>query len=411
MFAVRARHLFDGMSFGSGVTVLCEGERIVGVEPYAHVLPDGCEERDYGDATLLPGLIDSHVHLVGDNTSTALDKVAGFTGPELDAVVTDALHRHLVSGVTTVRDLGDYQFTVVARRDGQRARPASAADEPTIVAAGPPITSVRGHCYFLGGEAAGEDQLRAAVRDRADRGVDVIKVMASGGIVTRHTDILQPQFTYDELHLVVEEAHTAGLPVVAHAHPALAVRMAVEAGVDGVEHAGFMVRDEAGTLAARVDQAVLAEMARRGVAVCPTLGGLRSEDIRSAPADIAERLRQIGITAELIELRAQVLVATHEAGVRVVSGSDAGIAPPKAHGRYAEAVIELADILGTTTALVAATSVAADVCGIGDRVGSVATGRVADLLVVAGDLRRDLSTLRRPIAVLHRGVDVELLPG
>lgn len=112
----------------------------------------------------------------------------------------------------------------------------------------------------------------------------------------------------------------------------------------------------------------------------------------------------------MIELRAEVLVATHAAGVRVVSGSDAGISPPKAHGRYAEAVIELADILGTTTALVAATSVAADVCGIGDRAGSVAPGGVADLLVVDGDLRRDLSTLRRPVAVLHRGVDVELLP-
>src|SRR4030095_2483794 len=123
---------------------------------------------------------------------------------------TEALRRQLAAGVTTVRDLGDLNFNVVQRRDAQRQ-----VDDglPWIVASGPPITTPGGHCSFLGGEASGADEIVAAVRERAERRVDVVKVMASGGAMTTGTDIFVPQFSIEELRLLVEQAHAADLPV------------------------------------------------------------------------------------------------------------------------------------------------------------------------------------------------------
>jgi len=122
---------------------------------------------------VLPGLVDTHVHLVADSQQNALDRVAGFTEEEIDEVVTDGLRRSLGASVTTVRDLGDRWFNVVGRRDRQRRMPGRL--EPTIVASGPPLTSPGGHCYCMGGEIPDRATLEAAVRARAERGVDVVE--------------------------------------------------------------------------------------------------------------------------------------------------------------------------------------------------------------------------------------------
>ncbi len=199
----------------------------------AYQPPSDCELLDYGDATVLPGLIDTHVHLVGDSGVMALERAAGYSSEQIDDVVVDALRRHLAAGVTTVRDLGDLQFSVVQRRDAQRQ-----GDDglPWIVASGPPITIPGGHCGYLGGEVSGADEIVAAVRERVERRVDVVKVMASGGLVTTGSDMFSPQFSIEELRLLVEQAHAAGLPVTAHAHAAAAVDQAVAVGVERIEH-------------------------------------------------------------------------------------------------------------------------------------------------------------------------------
>ena len=172
MYAVRAGACFDGERFvAGGATVLVDDGLILGVEPAAYDLPSDCPVRGYDAATVLPGLIDNHVHLVTDSAPMALDRVAGYSGEEIEAVVTEALRRHLAAGVTTVRDLGDRNFNVVDRRDAQRARDDGL---PWIVASGPPVTTPGGHCCYLGGEAAGAAQLHAAVRERAERRVDVV---------------------------------------------------------------------------------------------------------------------------------------------------------------------------------------------------------------------------------------------
>jgi imidazolonepropionase-like amidohydrolase len=407
VFAVCAAHAFDGENFrAGGGTVLMEEGRIVGVEPMGYEPPSDCQLVDYGNATVLPGLIDTHVHLVGDSGVMALERVAGYSPEEIDEVVSESLRRQLAAGVTTVRDLGDRHFSVVERRDAQRQ-----VDDglPWIVASGPPITSLGGHCGYLGGEVSGADEIVAAVRERVERQVDVVKVMASGGMVTTGTDVFTPQFSIEELRLLVEQAHAAGLPVTAHAHAAAAVDQAVAVGVDGIEHASYVIRSaEGGPPRAHATEEQLAALAASGIPVCPTLGGFNAAALSvGAPPQVKQLLAEAGITPEqVVERRMSLLRRMTTFGVRFISGADAGIAPSKAHGRYAEAVIELGRVTGTVPALVAASSSAAAAIGLGRSKGRLRRGYGANVLVVDGDLAADLTTLRHLRQVVLRGVRV-----
>jgi imidazolonepropionase-like amidohydrolase len=397
VFAIRANHAFDGEDFrAGGATVLVDDAGIVGVEPLRYEPPSDCDLVDYGDATVLPGLIDTHVHLVGDSRVMALERLAEYSPEEIDAVVIESLRRQLAAGVTTVRDLGDWHFNVVERRDAQRQ-----VDDglPWIVASGPPITSPGGHCGYLGGEVSGADEIVAAVRERAELRVDVVKVMASGGMVTTGSDVFVPQFPIEELRLLVEQAHAAGLPVTAHAHSAAAVDQAVVAGVEGIEHASSRATEEQ-----------LAALAASGIAVCPTLGGFNTKSLAALLA-VAPRFQQIfadaGLTPEsYLEIRMSALRRMTTFGIQLISGDDAGIGPDKAHGTYAEAVIELGQVTGTVPALVAASSDPAAAIGLGRSKGRLRRGYDADLLVVGGDLAADLTALRDVRQVVLRGVPV-----
>jgi imidazolonepropionase-like amidohydrolase len=397
VFAIRANHAFDGEDFrAGGATVLVDDAGIVGVEPLRYEPPSDCDLVDYGDATVLPGLIDTHVHLVGDSRVMALERLAEYSPEEIDAVVIESLRRQLAAGVTTVRDLGDWHFNVVERRDAQRQ-----VDDalPWIVASGPPITTPGGHCGYLGGEVSGADEIVAAVRERVERRVDVVKVMASGGMATTGSDVFVPQFLIEELRLLVEQAHAAGLPVTAHAHSAAAVDQGVAAGVEGIEHASSRATEEQ-----------LAALAASCIAVCPTLGGFNTKSLAALLA-VAPRFQQIfadaGLTPEsYLEIRMSALRRMTTFGVRLISGDDAGIGPDKAHGRYAEAVIELEQVTDTVPALVAASSDAAAAIGLGRSKGRLRRGYDADLLVVGGDLAADLTALRDVRQVVLRGVPV-----
>jgi imidazolonepropionase-like amidohydrolase len=407
VYALRAPQVFDGDRFlEGGATVLVEGSTIVGVEAHGFVVPADCPVTTYS-GTLLPGLIDTHVHLFTDSGPMALDRVAGYSEQEIDDVVSEALTRSLAAGVTTVRDLGDRRYNVVDRRDRQRGRDLR---EPRIVASGPPITVPGGHLFYCGGEVEGADQIRSAVRERAERGVDVVKVMASGGMNTAGTDVAAAQFPLEQLRLLVDEAHAAGLPVAAHAHAAAAARQAVEVGVQTIEHASYIGDSAPGTAGlaafrttAATDEDLVA-LARSGIFVCPTYGGFTVQMLSQAPPHMLAKMRELGVTPELIVEERGIL--THrmaDAGVRFVSGMDAGIQPGKAHGRYAEAVIELGAVIGVVEALRSATSVAADVCGLAGTTGRLASGHAADVLAVEGDLEADLLSLREVAGVVLRG--------
>ena len=396
MYALRARHAFDGEQvLAGGATVLVDGRMIAGVESHGYPVPADCPVSTY-DGTLLPGLVDMHTHLVTDSGPMALDRVAGYTENEIDDVVTEAARRQLAAGVTTVRDLGDRDFCVLARRDRQQPTDR----EPRIVAAGPPITSPGGHCHSLGGEVTGAEGIRQAVRERGDRGVDVVKVMASGGVNTPGTDVMRTQFTDEELRAAVEEAHALGLPVTAHAHGTPAVRQALDAGVDGIEHCTCVTERGFGDC----DDDLVDRLASSGVVVCPTIGADRSR-FPVPPPPLQAMAESLGTTVpDLMRDRWAFVGRLHAAGVRIVSGVDSGIQPAKGHGTLPVAVEELVEGgLTVAEAVATATSQAALACGLAGTTGRLAAGLAADLVVVDGDLSADVAALRRTAAVVLRG--------
>lgn len=367
----RAARVFDGERFhDEGGTVVVDAGRIVEVRRGGTGLPD---------ITLLPGLIDCHVHLCADAGPGALDRVADV---DLDATIDASLRAHLRAGVTTVRDLGDLRGAVLARRP-------FAADLPTVVASGAPLTSTGGHCWFLGGEVRGAGEMRRAVRARVAGGADVIKVMASGGVLTPGTDTSGLQLTDEELAAAVDEARALGVPVTAHAHAIAAVWQALRAGVDGIEHCtGVTPRG------AHIDEDLAAALAASGIALCLTLG---SDPAVVVPPEIVEMAARAGLSQAALQ---DGVTRLHRAGARIVAGSDAGLGPAKPHGILPRTLAEYVDSgMPVADALHAATAAAATACGLGGSKGRIRAGFDADLLLVEGDPRADIGALLRPSAV------------
>ncbi len=399
MFAIRAASAYDGLRFrDEGVTVLVEHDRIVGVEGPHHEPPVGCELTTY-EGMLLPGLIDAHVHLVADGTMGGLERSPDLSDDGVDAVVDAMLMRQARAGVTTVRDLGDVRFRTLAARDAQRP------GRPRVRCAGPPLTVPDGHCHFLGGAVVGSEAIVAAVTERAERGVDVVKVMASGGMLTPDSDIMGVQFSPQELATAVGAAHDAGLGIVAHAHSLAGVEHALAAGVDGIEHFTCLT-DEGMT----TSDELLARVAATGVVVCPTNGTdvTRLPPFETLPPRLQELIDALKLREDSTEHgRAGQLRRLREHGVALVNGTDGGIAPSKDHGIAWLAVLQLTESdYSLEEALATATSYAARVLGLDHVTGRIAPGLAADLVVTDGDLRAEPASLSRPAAVWVRGEQV-----
>ncbi|HWJ83361.1 MAG TPA: amidohydrolase family protein [Nocardioides sp.] len=398
MQALRAPVAFDGTRFlADGATVLVEDGTIVGVEPAAYDVPADCPVTTY-DGTLLPGLVDAHVHLVSDGGPGSLERAGTLSAEEVDDQIRRSLAAQAAAGVTTVRDLGDVGYRTLAFADGGQGL-------ARVVAAGPPITMPGGHCHFLGCVASTPDELRTAVREHHERGVDVIKVMASGGFLTPGTDMFGAQYAAAELRVLVEEAHRLGLRVLAHAHSIAGMEAAVAADVDGIEH--FTGMTEQG---AAIPDELLDRVAAAGLQVDPTMGNDMSlvPLMPPPPPQVLEVQERLGIDMiQFFQQRYAQVGRMRERGVRVVPGVDAGAMPLKAHGNAWIAVTDLVKAgYPVAEALEAGTSGAADACGVGDVTGALRPGLAADLLVVDGDLRTEPEALGRPAAVLVRGEPV-----
>jgi imidazolonepropionase-like amidohydrolase len=389
MRAYRADRLFDGeRARRDGVLVLVDGSTIAGVETGRVELPDGIPVTDLPGCTVLPGLIDAHVHLVGDGGLDALTRVPGQTAAEREAVVSRALREHVRAGVTAVRDLGDHHWMVAGQaaagpRDG----------EPRIVAAGPPITTPGGHCWSMGGEARGTAELTRAVRERAERRVGVVKLMVSGGSMTAGSDLLALQYEPPQVAHVVSAAHGLGLPVTAHAHSTESVRVCLAAGVDGIEHCTCMA--ERGV---ERPASLFRALAEAGTAVCPTLGRVPGSATSPQAAELAAR------TGWSVAARLAQVGDLAAAGVRVISGSDAGIHPGKPHGVLPWAIAELVEAgIDPIRVLASATAYAADACGLAEVTGRLRPRLAADLLIVEGDPTVRIADLVRIRRVVVRG--------
>jgi imidazolonepropionase-like amidohydrolase len=368
--------------------VLVDGEKITDVGPRADVVgraPDGTPVVDLGAATILPGLIDGHVHLVFDASEAPLAAFLAADDNGLLPAMAGRAARLLDAGVTTARDLGDRNGLVRRIRD---AIDAGDIPGPRLVTAGTPLTVTGGHCWFLGGEADGVDAIRAAVRRNLRDGADLTKVMVTGGTMTTSGPRPhQVQFTAGELAAVIEESARFGRPVAAHVHGTDGIEAALVAGANTLEHCSFA--SSVPRQPARKYE-LIDRMAEAGVFVSPTFS-------------ITLDSLVLGRGEEIMEPYFDLVRREYEAGVRLVAGTDAGVHLATFEG-YAEGLLwyERAG-LPARAVLKMATTEAAEALGVADRTGRIAAGLDADLLVVPGDPRQDLKVLRDPLLVMARG--------
>jgi imidazolonepropionase-like amidohydrolase len=363
------------------------GAVFAGPPPEGWLPPDAVVMRFPG-CTILPGLIDAHVHLNLPGNGNTLETCVRETDGVLVATATLSAVRALNAGITTVRDLGGARATVFEAR---RALQLGHGNGARIIACGQPITITGGHTWYFGGEADGVDGVRLKVREMAKLGADYIKVMATGG-GTLGTMSWLPSFSREELGALVDEAHRLGRTITAHCLCAQATDWVVEAGFDGIEHAGFLA-DRSGRQVFVPETA--ARVAKAGIPCTTTLAvgafmlrALQAMEHRS-PQDQAVLDRWLRMFDENMRQFGQM----REAGVTWVAGTDAGWRYTAIEGMPLELELMHQAGMPALEAITAGTGLAAKVSGIGDVVGTLRPGMIADVLVVRGDPLDDLSRL------------------
>ncbi len=373
----------------TGEAVIADGAVVIGDAVVrwsgpVHALPAeyfGLPHTHYPGSTIMPGLIDGHVHLGFDGGRDPVRRMRRETDDEQIRLMLRNAEDLLDAGVTTARDLGARDYLSVTVRD---AIAAGRARGPRTIVAASPITAPGGHCWFMGGEARGADGIRRIVDAHRLRGADLVKVMLTGGFTTPGTSPWDPQFTAGQLAVLVEAARQADLPIAAHVHGVEGIRLAVESGVTTIEHCSFGTE----TSDQRFSEALAARLVERGTYVCPTI---------NVNSRYFAEVTGIGIEAHL--------KAMHQMGVRIFAGTDAGITKTR-HHQYVGGLEHLVGLgFQPADVLAMATTEAAEALGLGAVTGRLTPGRDADLLVVEGDPLADIAALRRLRRIIARGRD------
>jgi imidazolonepropionase-like amidohydrolase len=382
--AIRTGHFYDGTAAAprENVTLLLEEGRVARIASAGEAVQ---ADRTYEAPTVVPGLINSHVHLEVNGEADTMGVYVVRNAMERALYAATNARRALHAGVTTVRDLGASDAQAIEVRE------AIARGEhvgPTILAAGKALCMTGGHGYFLGRETDGPWDARKAVREQRKAGATCIKLIATGGVLTKGAVPGQDQLSEEEMRAAVDEARTHGMRVAAHAIGTNGIKNALRAGVTSIEH-GHLLDDEA-----------IALFKERGAYLVPTLAAVRCiyENAQTgAQPDFVVRK-----ATELYERAAENIRRAWRAGVRIAGGSDAGT-PYNYHENYAYEIELMVTMLGMTPhqALTAATSVAGELLDV--EAGVLADGRPADLLLLDGDPGNDVHVLRDPRVVIKSG--------
>jgi len=385
--AIRTGSFCDGTPAAArrNVTLLVEGDRITAIRPNDGPVP---ADRTLEAACVVPGLINAHAHLEANGEPDLASVIVLRTPLQRALYAAQNARLALQAGVTTVRDLGAADGTAIAVRD---AVEKGEHPGPTIIPAGRALCMTGGHGFFMGRETDGPWDARKAVREQRKAGAGVIKLIATGGVLTKGAVPGQDQLTEDEMRAAVDEAHTHGMRVGAHAIGTSGIKNALRAGVDSIEH-GHLLDDEA-----------IALFLERGTRLVPTLAAVtcivENAQNGTQPDFVVRK------ALELNERAGENVRRAWRAGVRIAGGSDAGT-PYNFHQNYAYEVELMVRVLGMAPleALHAATQSAGELLGV--EAGVLDTGRPADVLLLAGDAGTDVRALRDPQAVIKAGAIV-----
>jgi imidazolonepropionase-like amidohydrolase len=394
--AVKAGRMIDTKTgaVATNAVILIEGEKIAALGPNL-TIPAGYEVIDLKDKTVLPGLIDCHTHLTSQPGSYYDDL---FRRSPIDVAVTAHIYarRTLEAGFTTVRDVGAGEFIDVSLRNAINRGDVAG---PRMLVATMSIGATGGHGDIVGfspylkfdkfsGLADGVDEIRKLVRFEIKNGADLIKVIATAGVLSEEESVGAPQYTQEELNALVDEAKMWGRRVATHAHGTEGIKRAIRAGVNSIEHGSFIddegirLMKERGTyLVADVynDDYILSEFSKLGY-----------------PEKIIEKERLVGRTQR------ENFQKASRAGVKIAYGTDAGVYPHGWNGKQFAHMVKWG--LTPMQAIQAATVNAADLLGWNDRVGAIAPGAFADIIAVDGDPLKDVTEFERVKFVMKGGV-------
>ena len=374
-------------------TLVIEDGRIVSMAASAEAkIPTDAVRIDLPNATVLPGLIDAHTHLTSE-PRFGYDRLA-ISVPREALIGAKNARVTLLAGFTTARNVGARGFTDVALRD---AINAGDVPGPRLLVSGPPLSITGGHCdnnmlpseYHAtsDGAADGVAAVQHKVRENIKYGADLIKVCATGGVLSLGDNPQHSQYTVEEMKAIVADAHRLGRKVAAHAHGAEGIRWAAEAGVDSIEHGSY------------IDDAGIAAMKEHGTYLVPTLylGDWMMENAEQThmPPPLMAKAR------EVIPAARKNIAHAFTSGVKVAFGTDAAVYPHGLNGREFAVMVKLG--LTPLQAIQAATVNAADLLGWSGKVGSLEPGAWADVVAVDGDPVKDITTLERVKFVMKGG--------
>jgi imidazolonepropionase-like amidohydrolase len=390
---IHAAHLLDVKTgkMMDNVSVTVEGDKITAITPGAP--PAGVNAIHLPNSTLIPGLIDAHTHLTFDPNFGYQE--LGVSIPKEALIGAKNARITLEAGFTTVRNVGASGYADIALRD---AINEGMVPGPHMIASGPALSITGGHCdqnllpyewhAKSDGAADGIEGVQHKVREIIKYGADVIKVCATGGVLSKGDDPRASQYTLEEMKAIVADAHRLGRKVAAHAHGAQGIAWAAEAGVDSIEHGSY------------IDDNSIKIMKEHGTYLVPTLylaDWMRENATRiGLPAMYADKMKSVTAVSR------QNVGKAMQAGVKIAFGTDAAVYP---HGLNAHEFAVYVQ-LGMTPlqAIQTATVNAADLLGWSDRIGSIEPGKFADLVAVDGDPTKDVTLLQHPVMVMKSGV-------